>query len=336
MTDSPKCFRNILLATDFSEAAAPALDTAIKIARSCGAKLAVVHVVPDAAANYAGLDYGDAAAVWAPSADDLARLQSELRADAEQKLRSLVCGLQSTGIEIQTDVLIGLPHQAIIEAVRRKGVDLVVTGTRGVSAFKRIFVGSTATRLARLSPVPVWVARHGTADRSHSVLAAVEFSPLSSRVVSVAACLASALNAELHLLHVYDPDELGGLSAIADDRLGGQGLYQRLVRQAAIRKFEELLAPTATGMTATYHVGQGAPYQVIDATAQQINAGLVVVGSVGRRGISALLIGNTAEKVLHTLEHSLPVVKPVETPLPSATTACYDAEHAASGVSKTA
>lgn len=336
MTDSPNCFRNVLLATDFSEAAAPALETAIKIARACRAKLIVAHVVPDAAANYARLDYGDAAAVWAPSADDLARLQSELRTDAEEKLRRLVSGLQNTGLKTETDVLIGLPHQAIIDAVAHKAVDLVVTGTRGVSAFKRIFVGSTATRLARLCPVPVWVARHGTAARSQSVLAAVDFSPLSSRVISVAASLASALKAELHFMHVYDPDELGGLSAIADDRLGAQGLYQRLVHQAAIRKFEELLAPKPTGVTATYHVGQGAPYQVIDATAEQINAGLVVVGSVGRRGISALLIGNTAEKVLHTLDRSLLVVKPAETPLPSATTACYDTGRAASGVSKTA
>ena len=57
MTDSSNCFQNILLATDFSDAAAVAVDCAVKIARRCGAKLTVAHVVSDILASLAVSDF---------------------------------------------------------------------------------------------------------------------------------------------------------------------------------------------------------------------------------------------------------------------------------------
>jgi hypothetical protein len=64
-------------------------------------------------------------------------------------------------------------------------------------------------------------------------------------------------------------------------------------------------------------VAQGAAWKVISSAARRLNADLIVMGSVGRRGVSGFLIGNTAERVLHTAESSLLVIKPddFETPV---------------------
>lgn len=312
MNVSPSLFQNILFATDFSDAAAVGLDTAVKVARRYGAKLTIAHVVPDAATSLAMVDYGSVAA-WVPTADDVTRLQQELRDGADQQLRKLVAGVEDGTVAIETDVLIGIPYDSITQAVKRKRFDLVVVGTRGMSAIKRVFVGSTATRLARICPAPVWIARNESPDKARSILAAVDFSPVSERIVSMSAALASALNAELHVLHVYDTEDLHGAPTISDETRAELRFYRRRVRREAFGRLEQLVESAASDhRTATLHVAQGAAYKVINSAARRLNTGLVVLGSVGRGGISALLIGNTAEKILHTLDRSLLVVKPDE------------------------
>lgn len=100
----------------------------------------------------------------------------------------------------------------------------------------------------------------------------------------------------------------GGLS---DDTRDELSYYRRHARRVALWKLEQSLENMGIEHgAATLHVAQGVPYQVINSTAKKLGVGLIVMGSVGRRGISGLLIGNTAEKILHTSDCSLLVVKP--------------------------
>jgi universal stress protein E len=54
----------------------------------------------------------------------------------------------------------------------------------------------------------------------------------------------------------------------------------------------------------------GLPEDVIPKYAQQLDAELVVLGTVGRQGISAALIGNTAEHVIDKLNCDVLAIKP--------------------------
>jgi nucleotide-binding universal stress UspA family protein len=301
-------FQNILCATDFSESAAAAFDAAAALAHRCQAKLTVAHVVRDVPTSFAMLDYGTG---WEPMADDFSRLQQELRDDAQQSLERLASERASEGMAIATEVFVGLPYASIIEAVEQKHFDLVVVGTRGMSAIKRVLIGSTATRLARACPVPVWVAREGAFAKGQSVLVPLDFSAIGHRVLSVAASLAAALDARLHLLHVYDSADFYGVPPVSEDTRAELAYYRRRARRAALWKLEQTLETLGIDRnTATLHVAQGVAHQVINSTARRLDAGLIVMGSVGRRGLSALLIGNTAEKLLHTSDRSLLVIKP--------------------------
>jgi nucleotide-binding universal stress UspA family protein len=301
-------FQNILFATDFSECAAVGLKTAVALGRKLGAKLTVAHAVRDVPGAFATFDYGTG---WQITPDELDRLQSVLRDDARERLQALVTEHQSSANEITTKTLIGVPYLAVNEAVERDAFDLVVVGTRGMSSIRRVFVGSTATRLARTCPSPVWIARGGLPGDGQSILVPLDFSPIGERLLAVAASLASALGTKLHLLHAYDVEELYGVPPLSEDTRAELSQYRRYARRSALEKLEQSLEALGIDRgTATLHVVQGVPGQVIDSTAQEVDAGLIVMGSIGRSGLSGLLIGNTAERVLHTSERSLLVVKP--------------------------
>ena len=58
------------------------------------------------------------------------------------------------------------------------------------------------------------------------------------------------------------------------------------------------------------HLIKGSPAASIHHVAENTNADIVVMGTVGRVGIPGLFIGNTAEEVLQTAACSILAVKP--------------------------
>ena len=50
------------------------------------------------------------------------------------------------------------------------------------------------------------------------------------------------------------------------------------------------------------HIKEGLPEDVIQSVANELDAELVILGTVGRTGLSAALIGNTAEHVIDRLK----------------------------------
>jgi len=58
------------------------------------------------------------------------------------------------------------------------------------------------------------------------------------------------------------------------------------------------------------HVEKGLPEEVIPDLTEHLQAGVVVLGTVGRTGLSAAFLGNTAEQVIDHLRCDLLVIKP--------------------------
>ncbi|MFT5313281.1 MAG: universal stress protein E [Paraglaciecola sp.] len=58
------------------------------------------------------------------------------------------------------------------------------------------------------------------------------------------------------------------------------------------------------------HIKAGPATKVIPSVASKIGAGLVIIGSVGRKGVRAKLMGNTAEGVLALLKTDILVIQP--------------------------
>ena len=58
-------------------------------------------------------------------------------------------------------------------------------------------------------------------------------------------------------------------------------------------------------------VEQGLPEDVIPEVAQRLNAAMVVVGTTGRTGLSAVFIGNTAEHIIDNINCDVLALKPL-------------------------
>jgi nucleotide-binding universal stress UspA family protein len=87
----------------------------------------------------------------------------------------------------------------------------------------------------------------------------------------------------------------------------------RLIQEESARRRRQVEALVAEHVTAPHrlHLPKGDPASVIPALVRRHDIDLLVMGTVCRTGIPGFIIGNTAEKVLDTVECSVLTVKPV-------------------------
>lgn len=78
---------------------------------------------------------------------------------------------------------------------------------------------------------------------------------------------------------------------------------------AAAKKMQQLIREEGVAVAGS-HISAGNPSVEIASVASKVKASLVVMGSVGRKGLKGLLLGNTAEKIICNLHTDLLVVKP--------------------------
>ena len=127
------------------------------------------------------------------------------------------------------------------------------------------------------------------------ILAAVDLSETSARVLQNAAALAQLCDARLTVLHVVNytlPLDMDYVIPPEDDR-------EIQMTEAASRRLQELMDREALSSGVETIIISGRPKSEITRVAEQANADLIVVGAHGRHGISALL-GSTTDRVLHS------------------------------------
>jgi len=96
-------------------------------------------------------------------------------------------------------------------------------------------------------------------------------------------------------------------------RVRGEGGNIELHSISAYPQSDKFVHPTdvakVLGITRSQaHVRQGSAAEVIPLLANRIGADLVIVGSVGRRGLSGIAVGNTAEKILTDIDADVLVI----------------------------
>ena len=135
-------FTHILVPTDFGEASGRALDLALTLAENFGSKLTIFHA-------YALEGFGYADGIALPS------LIEELTRGAQSKLDDAVRDAKQRYAKAEGLLAWGVPWSEILEAARTCGADLIVMGTHGRRGISRVFLGSVAEKIVRLSPAPV-------------------------------------------------------------------------------------------------------------------------------------------------------------------------------------
>lgn len=300
-------FRKILVATDFSVCADAALHQAVWLAKQSHGEIVLAHATADLRGAVSRTSYRSRLEFLEGQEE---HFQRELRRDSDEKLKHAIHNLGDIGLKITYETLLGEPYVELIHSVQQEGYDLVVAGARGKGAWQQLFLGSTARRLIRKCPVPVWVVKRQPAKPPTTVLVAVDTSDASRPAVEQAARLADCAGAELHVVHVIEhqiPDHLLDLKSVNDS---GRSVRE-WIEDEATRDFEKFLASVPTSQKAKQrHLLWGTPGERIVNLAKEIHADLVVLGTVGRTGLQGLLLGNTAENVLVHCDCDVLAVKP--------------------------
>jgi nucleotide-binding universal stress UspA family protein len=130
------------------------------------------------------------------------------------------------------------------------------------------------------------------------ILVATDFSDCSRAAIDVAASIASKLEAELTLLHVWEIPVYPYMEFV----LNSTELVNDVERAAANRLDQELRQLKATLPRSRSLLRMGIPWQQIVDASKALPAELIVLGTHGRRGIDHLLLGSVAEKVVRLSE----------------------------------
>lgn len=140
-------FNHIVIAYDGSSHAKRALDIAIDLASKYSSKLDIVEVVDSTVFSGAGV---------APiPADVIESVYSKAKSDIEEAKKVA----SQKGVNAEGVVLEGDPANAILDYVSKNNADLIITGSRGLSTFKRMLLGSVSTRLVQEAKIPVIVVK---------------------------------------------------------------------------------------------------------------------------------------------------------------------------------
>jgi nucleotide-binding universal stress UspA family protein len=136
-------FERILLAVDGSRNSAKAIPVAADLASRYGSDVLVFHVREHEVAL--GLD-----------------VDAETPDEAMNLVDGIVRELKDAGVSVRGEIVrvpLGQTPRAILDAARDENVSLIVMGTRGLSEWSRLLMGSVAHKVVHLAAIPVLVVR---------------------------------------------------------------------------------------------------------------------------------------------------------------------------------
>lgn len=142
--------KTILVPCDFSEHSERAFAWALQLAADRGAKVVLLHVV----SIFARGAFPEQVS-WL----DTAKLEAELLANAEKRLKQFVGQKGSTPVTIDTHTIVGDPAWDICRVAEREPADLIVMGSHGHAGLAHVLLGSVAERVVQHAPCPVLVMR---------------------------------------------------------------------------------------------------------------------------------------------------------------------------------
>ena len=195
--------KTILYAADFSENSISALKSANVLAKKFDSKLIVMHV------------FDIPISIVSPVSVSYMRKEKRLFVENRKKLKEFC--LKNLGQKQETsnfhfvvDENVSITD-SIIEKAMKFDVDLVVLGTKGASAIKDFFLGSTAKGILRKAPCPVLaVPEKSDLATIKRIAYATDFDKADIFAINKLAKIAKKLGAEIRVVHVTTPKEYAG------------------------------------------------------------------------------------------------------------------------------
>ncbi len=144
-----EAIKKIMVAIDLSEYSRDILKYAGTLAKSIKSELIIVNVI-----NKRDIETLQKAAMETNAFS----VKGWLRRQKEERLRLIEGLIEETGCSHIPNKIIfreGVPFRELLTAIDEEGANLVAMGAKGRSDVRGVFVGSTAEKMCRRSPVPI-------------------------------------------------------------------------------------------------------------------------------------------------------------------------------------
>ena len=301
-------FQSLLVLLDGSHFSERSLPLAEALARASGGTVHLVHVhvphTPDHFLSHTQFHYEGL---------DLEQYEARHLREETEYLEGVKARLDPA-VAVQTALLEGQVAEVVAAHAVQVGADLVLITTHGHTGVSRMWLGSVADALIRLTHLPLLVihpakGEHVPADvvGFRHIMVALDGSELSTRILRPAAALAEASGAVVTLVHVVG--SAAGLGTGAPPLLPGA------TGKASERAREYLESQAAglreRGLTVHVHVeAHESPGRALAAIADKLEANAIALATHGYGGLKRALLGSVADKVLRSSSLPLLVQRP--------------------------
>ena len=253
--------------------------------------------------------------------------------EKQAKLASYAKGIEAHDVSIEIRVLVGRAFSEIILDVINNERDLVIKPVEPRKPGYKLFAG-TDIKLLRKCPCPVLLVRQNISSRFQTVVAAVDVDSLnpendllSGQILALANSVATRNSSQYHIVHAWQIDNEDYLrssrTGLSYPELEQLRNNERAHRKAKITKWADNHASDnlTNGQLNSPQLclRNGPARNEIPGFLRDVNADLIVMGTVARTGIPGFFIGNTAEEILNQVSCSVFALKPAGFVSPVAT-----------------
>lgn len=150
-------FKRILVAIDGSPQSMRAADYAIKITREYESELVALYVLY----SRTGFAFHNETLAGMVTPNSINELIVQAKEEAEKWFENIKQNGAGANVQIKTEAVITAISvvEAIISYAEKENIDLIITGSRGHSAFKKLFLGSTASGIITYAHCPVMIIK---------------------------------------------------------------------------------------------------------------------------------------------------------------------------------
>ncbi|MDA9556116.1 universal stress protein UspE [Vibrio sp.] len=204
-------------------------------------------------------------------------------------------------------------YESIISEVYEGKHDIVIKATRQHDLLENIIFTPTDWHLLRKCPCPVLLAKNADWLESSNIIASVHVGSesethhaLNDVIIEQMLNIADRFDSSPYLVNAYPATPASVTIELPEF---DPATYTNAVRAHHLTSMKALRQKHHLSEEQTV-VEQGLPEEVIPESVSKLDAALVVLGTTGRTGLSAVFIGNTAEQMIDSINCDVLAIKP--------------------------
>ncbi|GEM74580.1 universal stress protein UspE [Vibrio sagamiensis] len=300
-------YSNILVVADINNDEQPALARAVQLAQKSVSKSKITFFLAIYDFSY------DMTSML--SVDERDAMRSGVIHQREQWMRTVAKPyLENNNIDFNVCVVWhNRPYEAIIAEVFGGKHDIVIKGTRKHAVLESVIFTPTDWHLLRKCPVPVLLIKNANWPQHANILASVHVGSenpthidLNDKMVDRLLEITQRLDAQAYLVNAYPVTPANITIELPEF---DPTSYSDAVRGHHLTSMKALRQKHYIDEEHTI-VEEGLPEDVIPSAVEKLNAAMVILGTTGRTGLSAVFIGNTAEHVIDKINCDVLALKP--------------------------